>query len=117
VNAGAGRGGPRGRSGAPGPAPDGDQRLIAPDPGVPHWRGADGTRRSYGSLRSGLEPRHAAELADAHLHAIGRIAAAALAAHERGDHAETARHAAAAARLCGEIRGLWPASAVEIPKR
>jgi hypothetical protein len=95
----------------------GGRRLIAPDPDVPHWREADGTRLSYGALRSGLELRLASELADAHLHAIGRIAGAALRAHERGDHAETARLAAAAARLCGEIRGLWPAGAMEIPRR
>jgi hypothetical protein len=99
------------------PALGADRRLTAPDPDVPHWREADGARHSYGSLRSGLEPRHAAELTDAHLAAIGRIAAAALAADGRGDHAQTARLAAAATRLCGEIRGLWPASAVEIPRR
>jgi hypothetical protein len=92
-------------------------RLMAPDPEVPHWREADGTRHSYGSLRSGLEPRLVVELADAHVAAIGRIAAAALAAEGRGDHVQTARLAAAAARLCGEIRGLWPASAVEVRRQ
>jgi hypothetical protein len=102
------------RSAAPLVSLSAGRQLIAPDPEVPHWREADGTRHSYGSLHSGLEPRLAAELADAHLHAIGRIAAAALAADGRGDHAQTARLAAAAARLCDEIRGLWPASAVEI---
>jgi hypothetical protein len=101
------------RSGAP-LALGAGRRLIAPDPDVPHWREPDGTRHSYGSLRSGLEPRLLVELADAHLAAIARIAAAALAADGRGDHAPTARLAAAAARLCGEIRGLWPASAVTL---
>jgi hypothetical protein len=105
------------RSTAPLAAQGAGRRLIAPDPDVPHWREADGARHSYGSLRSGLEPRHAADLADAQLRAIARIVAAALAADERGDHAETARLAAAAGRLCGEIRGLWPAGAVEVPRR
>jgi hypothetical protein len=117
VSAGASDGSPPARSSARLAALRGGRRLTAPDPDVPHWREADGTRHSYGALRSGLEPRLADALADAHLHAIGQIAAAAIAACERGDHSGTARYAAAAARLCGEIRGLWPASAVEIPER
>jgi hypothetical protein len=44
-------------------------------------------------------------------------AAAALAASDCGDRRETVRLACAAARLCGEISGLWPRSAVEIPRR
>jgi hypothetical protein len=74
---------------------------MAPDPEVPYWRKARRHPPQLCLLRWGLEPRLAAELADAHHEAIGRIAAAALAAHERGDHAETARLATAAARLCG----------------
>jgi hypothetical protein len=87
--------------------------LLAPDPEVPHWRGADGSRLSFSSLRCGLDPAGWGELREAHLAAIRRIAAAALAAAERRDGGETARLATAAARLCGEIRGLWPPSAVE----
>ena len=86
---------------------------MAPDPEVPHWRTADGTRYSYGSLCCGGDARPAAELREAHLTAIRRIASAAMTAAERGDESETARLATAAARLCGEIRGLWPPSAVE----
>jgi hypothetical protein len=111
VSAGESDGNPRFRPGAPVAAVRG---LLAPDPEAPYWRDVDGSRHSYGSLRSVLGPRLAAEVADAHLAAIGRIAAAALAADRRGDHAQTARLAAAAARLCGEIRGLWPASAVTL---
>jgi hypothetical protein len=116
VNASAGHGGPHGRAGRARP---GAGRRAAADrarPWCPPLARANGARHSYGSLGAGLEPRLAAELADAHLRAIRRIAAA-LAAHQRGDHAETARHAAAAARLCGEIGGLWPAGAVEITGR
>ena len=67
--------------------------LLAPDPDVPHWRAADGTRLSYSSLRCELDPADWDELREAHPAAIRRIAAA--------------------ARLCGEIRGLWPACALE----
>jgi hypothetical protein len=77
-------------------APLGLSALRAPDPAKPYWREPDGTRHSYRSLRCRLEPGLAAELRDAHLNAIERIAAA---------------------RLCGEIRGLWPASAVEIRRK
>jgi hypothetical protein len=84
---------------------------------MPFWREEDGSRHSYGALRCGLDRHTASTLRAAHLHAIGRIAAAALDASERGDRRETARLAGAAARLCGEIRGLWPPYAVETPKR
>ena len=87
--------------------------LLAPDPEVPHWREADGTRLSYSSLRCELDPADWDELREAHLAAIRRIAAAAVAAAERRDGGETARLPTAAARLCGEIRGLWPACALE----
>jgi hypothetical protein len=59
----------------------------------------------------------AAMLGAAHVEAIRRLAAAALEASERGDRRETARLACAAARLCGEIRGHWPPSAVNTPGR
>jgi hypothetical protein len=92
-------------------------RVRPPDAGIPFWREGDGSRHSYGALRCGLDGHTASALRAAHLGAIGRIAAAALDASERGDRRETARLASAAARLCGEIRGLWPPSAVETPKR
>jgi hypothetical protein len=103
-----------GRSAAAGETPTAGGQIypLAPDAAAPYWRESDGTRSSYGSLRSGLDRRLAAEVGEAHLAAIGEIAAAALAASERGDRRETAR-LAAAARLCGEIRGLWPPSAVQ----
>jgi hypothetical protein len=91
--------------------------LRAPDPAAPYWREADGTRHSYGSLRCMFDERVAAELGEPHLAAIRAVAAAALAASERGNRRETARLATAAARLCGEIRGLWPASAVEVRRK
>jgi hypothetical protein len=92
-------------------------RMRPPDAGAPFWREEDGTCQSYGSLRCGLDPPMAGMLGAAHVEAIGRIAAAAIEASERGDRRETARLACAAARLCGEIRGLWPPTAVETPKR
>lgn len=92
-------------------------RVIAPCPAAPCWRAQDGTRHSYGTLRCGLDPDDAEMLAEAHLDAIGAIARAALAACERGDQAETARLAMAAGRLCQEIAGHWPPSAVEIQRR
>jgi hypothetical protein len=92
-------------------------RVRPPDAGAPFWREEDGSRHSYGALRCGLDPPMAGMLRAAHVDAIGRIAAAALEASERGDRRETARLACAAARLCGEIRGLWPPTAVETPKR
>jgi hypothetical protein len=95
----------------------GRARVRPPDRAAPFWREGDGSRHSYGSLRCGLDPGEATALRDAHLAAIGQIAAAALEASERGDRRETVRLASAAARLCGEIRGLWAPSAVEIPMR
>jgi hypothetical protein len=92
---------------------DGRTRVRPPDPAAPFWREQDGSRHSYGSLRCGLDPGEATALRDAHLAAIGQIAAVALEASERGDRRETVRLASAAARLCGEIRGLWPPSAVQ----
>jgi hypothetical protein len=68
-------------------------------------------------VRRELDGGLTANLRDDHLPAIHRIAAAALSAAGRGDWRETARLATAAARLCSEIRGLWPASAVEIRRR
>jgi hypothetical protein len=91
--------------------------VWAPDPVTPFWREEDGTRQSYGSLRCGLDEDVTSELRRAHLEAIGRIAAAALAAFERGDRRETARLAMAAGRLCEEIAGRWPPAAVEVPRR
>ena len=92
----------------------GGRRLLGPDPEVPCWRWPDHSRHSYGHLRARLDARLGAELREGHLAAIQRIAAAAVVAAERGEERETARLATAAARLCGEIRGLWPASASEI---
>lgn len=92
-------------------------RVRAPDPAAPFWRGEDGTRHSYQTLRVGLRPGPVRRLREAHLAAIEAIAAAALSAAERGDRRETRRLASAAARLCGEIAGLWPPTAVEVPKR
>jgi hypothetical protein len=91
--------------------------VVPPDPDTPYWREAGGARHSYRSLLSLLDPRLAGAVREAHLAAIHRIASAALSAAERGERRETARLATAAARLCGEIRGLWPASAVEIRRQ
>ena len=91
--------------------------MKAPEPGAPFWRGADAKRQSYCSLRCGLDADGAIALREACLGAIGLIAGAALAARERGDQRETARLAMAAGRLCEEIAGHWPLSAVEVPKR
>lgn len=120
----SGRARPRGRRRAPDPSAEPAERphnalsgLRAPDPVAPYWREADGTRHSYGSLRCMFDERVAAELGEPHLAAIRAVAAAALAASERGNRRETARLATAAARLCGEIRGLWPASAVEVRRK
>ena len=93
-------------------------RAIAvrgPEPDAPFWRGADGRRHSYCSLRCRLDAECAVVLREAHCQAIHAIAAAALAARERGDQRETARLAMAAGRLCGEIAGHWPPSAVGTP--
>jgi hypothetical protein len=92
-------------------------KAIAPDPAVTHWREPDGTRHSYRTLRCALEPEAVRGLGRAHVAAIQAIASAALAAVEGGDGREARRLAAAAGRLCGEIAGRWPPSAVEVPKR
>jgi hypothetical protein len=102
---------------APGLGLGGSRNAIAPDPQVPHWREPDGTRQSYQTLRSGLPRSAARQLGHAHIAAIEAIAAAALAAAEGGDRRETRRLAASAARLCGEIAGLWPPTAFEVPER
>jgi hypothetical protein len=91
-------------------------RLNAPNADTPFWREDDGTRHSYGSLRCGLDDEAARRLRDAHLSAIRWIAAAALEASATGDRRDAARLARAAARLCGEIAGLWSPSAVEVPR-
>jgi hypothetical protein len=90
--------------------------VVPPDPDTPYWHEAGGARHSYRSLLSLLDPRLAGAVREAHLAAIQRIAAAALSAAERGDRRQTRRLATAAGRLCGEIAGLWPPTAVEIPK-
>ena len=89
----------------------------APEPGAPFWRAEDGKRQSYCSLRCGLDGDSAIALRETHCGSICLIAAAALVARERGDQRETARLAMAAGRLCEEIAGHWPPSAVEVPKR
>jgi hypothetical protein len=105
------------RRDAAGVALGGSRQAIAPNPKVPYWREPDGTRQSYQTLRCGLQPRAARELGEAHIGSIAVIASAALRAAERGERREARRLAAAAGRLCGEIAGLWPPTAVEIPKR
>ena len=107
---------PSARRDAPGLGLGGSRNAIAPDPQVPHWREPDGTRQSYQTLRSGLQPSAARQLGQAHIGAIEAIAAAALAAAEGGDRREARRLATAAGRLCGEIAGRWPPTAVEIPR-
>ncbi|MCA1698596.1 MAG: hypothetical protein LC790_06700 [Actinobacteria bacterium] len=74
--------------------------------------GAFGSQHPTRPARSG-----ASALREVQLEAIGRIARAALAASERGDQGETARLAMAAGRLCQEIAGHCPPSAVEVPRR
>jgi hypothetical protein len=91
-------------------------RVRPPDVVAPFWREEDGTRHSHGSLRCGLDEAMTSELRQAHLEAIDRIAAAALAALDRGDQPETARLAMAAGRLCEEIAGRWTPAAVEVPR-
>jgi predicted enzyme related to lactoylglutathione lyase len=59
----------------------------------------------------------ARELRQAHLEAIRRLAAGALAALDHGDQRETARLAMAAGRLCEEIAGRWTPAAVEVMAR
>src|SRR5215218_11393528 len=71
------------------------------------WTPGEGKRPSYGSLRCGLNEAMARELRQAHLEAIRRLAAGALAALDHGDQRETARLAMAAGRLCEEIAGRW----------
>ena len=92
-------------------------RVRSPDPQEPFWHGEDGERHSYGSLRCGLHHEGVGELGEAHLAAIGLIAAAALEASRDGDQRETARLAMAAGRLCEEIAGRWTPAAVEVPER
>lgn len=91
-------------------------RVRAPEPGAPFWRQEVGTRHSYGSLRCGLDPGSASALGEAHLEAIYHVASAALEASRRGDSRETARLALAAGRLCEEIAGRSPPTAVEVPR-
>jgi hypothetical protein len=92
-------------------------RVKAPEPDAPFWREEDGTRQSYGSLRCGLDAASARGLRNAHLDAIRGIAAAALAALDRGDQRETTRLAVSAGRLCEEIAGRWTPAAVEVTRR
>ena len=110
-------GNPNAQPDRPGVALGGLPYALAPDPQFPHWREPDGTRHSYQTLRCRLGPGPAGELRRAHAAAIHVIATAALAAAERGDRREVRPLAAAARRLCGEITGLWPPTALEIPKR
>jgi hypothetical protein len=107
---------PSARRDAPGLGLGASRQALPPDPQVPHWREPDGARQSYQTLRCGLEPGAARELGQAHIGAIEAIASAALAAAERGERREARRLAAAAGRLCGEIAGRWPPTAVEIPR-
>ena len=91
--------------------------ALAPDPTMPYWHGWDGARHSLAELRCGLNPSAAAEVEQRHLAAINRVAAAAIEAMRGGEPAEGRRLSCAAGRLCQEIAGLWPSSAVEVKRR
>ena len=90
--------------------------IEAPTAEQPYWHEADGTRHSFGSLSVGLEEDLAAELRDMHTTAVATLVGEALKARGDGDHLTVHRLSHAAGRLCQEIAGLWPPSAVAIPK-
>ena len=89
--------------------------IEAPTPDQPFWHEADGTRHSFASLSAGLDEPLAAELRDMHIQALANLAAKALHARGEGDHHSVHRLSHAAGRLCQEIAGLWPPSAVTTP--
>ncbi|MBA2644349.1 MAG: hypothetical protein H0U80_02770 [Solirubrobacterales bacterium] len=90
--------------------------IYAPTAERPFWHEADSTRHSFASLSVGLDDDLAAELRDMHTRAVATLVGEALKARGDGDHVTVHRLSHASGRLCQEIAGLWPPSAVAIPK-
>jgi hypothetical protein len=83
-------------------------RVYAPTRQRPFWREQDGTRLAYSTVIAHAGARRA-EVRDLHADAIVDLVSRAQAVDEQGDRPAARRLAAAAARLAGEVVGLWPA--------
>lgn len=96
-------------NGAPPPARD---TAEPPTIECPYWRGPNGERSAFSELVAGRDPDRIRELSELHVQAICALVRAGLAARSSGDDAEARRLLAAAARLCDEPVGHWPAAAM-----
>jgi hypothetical protein len=83
-------------------------RVYAPTRRWPFWREQDGTRLAYPTVIAHAGARRA-EVRELHADAIVDLVSRAQAVDEQGDRPAARRLAAAAARLAGEVVGLWPA--------
>ena len=93
------------RASVNGARPERELGLLSPDERAPFWRRPDGTRLTYDDARLAAGPEREADVARVHADAICALVAAAATTAD----ADTARAlASAAARLCGEVIGLWP---------
>lgn len=81
---------------------------------VPHWRDPQGRRATVQAALAGRTPEEQAAIVRAHAEAVGAIIHAAGEARLReGGRMEARSLATQAARLCGELAGLWPAGSNE----
>jgi hypothetical protein len=81
----------------------------APTVEIPHWCDPQGRRSTVQAALAGADPSARAAVVRAHADAVGALIHAAGEAR-LGDGGSTRARALAtqAARLCGELAGLWP---------
>jgi hypothetical protein len=86
-------------------------QLEPPSIEQPFWHELDdGSRHHLHAVLVGMEPQQTAEIHRLHACAIAAIAAEACSAWQQRETRRARALASAAARLAGEIVGLWPAN-------
>ena len=86
------------------------RRVEAPDPERPYWHEEDGERLSFLDVATGAADA-LAEVREAHADAIAALVAESFVRKDTGEPADARRLQTAAALLCSEAAGLWPAAA------
>lgn len=91
-------------------AGEGWRAVGAPTPQRPYWHELEDESHVHLPVLLAAVTDSGADIADLHGEAIATITRAALAARAAGDTIGARRLSNAAARLCGEIIGLWAPS-------
>jgi hypothetical protein len=86
-------------------------RFEEPTVEISSWHEPDGTPHTVSELTAGLAGEKVEQIERSHAEAVRLLLLAAGAARRRGHHREARWLVTAAARLCGEMDGLWPISA------